>query len=68
MIDVVVAEHIERAFVVIGCANHAVAVECDVVARRLVHNDLQRGPRIRVDEEVQTNVGALFGGFFVGVG
>ena len=68
VIDVVVAEHIERALVVVGRTNHAVAVERNVVARRRVHNHLQRGPRIRVDEEIQANVGALFGHFFLGVG
>ena len=57
VVDVIVAKHVERTFIIIGGANGSVAVECDVVARLLVHDDFQRGVGGGIDVEVQSDVG-----------
>ncbi len=57
MVDNVVAEHVEVTLIIVCRAYHAVAVQGDVVAAGLVHQKLQRGVLVAVDEEVHVHVG-----------
>ena len=67
VVDVVVAKHIEAALIIIGGTYGTIAVEGNVVARLLVHDDLQRGTGCSVDVEVQTYVGGYVSELVVSV-
>ena len=58
MVYIVVAIEVEGALVEVRSAQHALAVELYVVARFLVHENLQRSVRRAVDEEVELYVRA----------
>ena len=59
VVNGVVAEDVEDAFIVVVYAQCAAAVEVDVVARCLVHDDMQASLRGGVDHEVKAYVGPV---------
>ena len=59
MADGVVAEDVERTFVVILDLKVAVAEEIDEVARGLVHDKMQTGIGVGMYVEVEAYVGAV---------
>ena len=52
----IVAKHVERALVEVVGANYAISVQGDVIARLLVHNQLEREVLVGVYEEVDAHI------------
>ena len=52
----IVAKHVERALVEVVGANYAISVEGDVIARLLVHDQLEREVLVGVYEEVDAHI------------
>ena len=56
MINHIVAEHIERALVEVVGADYAISVEGDIIARLLVHDQLEREVLVGVYEEIDSHI------------
>ena len=56
MINHIVAKHIERALVEVVGANHAIAVEGDVIARLLIHHQLEREVLVGINQEIDAHI------------
>ena len=56
MINHIVAKHIERAFVEVVGANHTIAVEGDVIARLLIHHQLEREVLVGINQEIDAHI------------
>lgn len=52
----IVAKHVERALVEVVGANYAISVQGDVIARLLVHDQLEREVLVGVYEEVDAHI------------
>ena len=52
----IVAKHVERALVEVVGANYAISVQGEVIARLLVHNQLEREVLVGVYEEVDAHI------------
>ena len=56
MVYHIVAKHVERALVEVVGANYAISVQGDVIARLLVHDQLEREVLVGVYEEVDAHI------------
>ncbi len=56
MINHIVAKHIERALVEVVGADYAISVQGDVIARLLVHDQLEREVLVGVYEEIDAHI------------
>ena len=65
MVDLILAEKVKFAFVVIGSAQITVTVKRKIVARCLIHDELDSGIRIGVNHKIEMNISWNVIGFLI---